>query len=216
MRTFAIAVAVWVLRAAVAVAQEPAPAAGPRGDVQFVLGGQSIRLPLAPPYDGWQGGVLYGGGGGGWYWTGHLKAQVELAANTGVRRHHYGLVPVNGQNMETQSRVSVERRSLAVAQQYQFFRNRSFHPRVGAGIDIARETRTGAYGLTLRNIATGVYQQVTPRIDGPHRRTIARPFAEIGFKSYMAQRAFVTLDSRVLIRHGIDEVLLRLGLGVDF
>jgi hypothetical protein len=62
----------------------------------------------------------------------------------------------------------------------------------------------------------GDYQQVTPRIEGPDRRTIARPFAEIGFKGYMAQQAFVTVDSRVLIRHGIDEVLLRLGFGLDF
>jgi hypothetical protein len=43
-----------------------------------------------------------------------------------------------------------------------------------------------------------------------------RPFAGFGFKSYMTPRSFFRSDVKLVFRDGIDEVLLRLGFGVDF
>ncbi len=114
--------------------------------------------------------------------------------------------------------MSVRQQSVAVAQHYQFFRNQWFHPHVGAGVDIARETTTEEYNpVIVFDSVTRVSREITPaRTEGLDHRTIARPFAEAGFKAYMTRRAFFTGDTRVMVRHGVDEVLFRVGFGVDF
>ena len=112
----------------------------------------------------------------------------------------------------------MQQQSLAVAQQYQFYRNQWFHPHVGAGVDIARETTREEYDpVFVFDTVTRISRQVSPaHTDGPEHRMIARPFAEAGFKAYMTRRAFFTGDSRLMFRKGLDEVLFRIGFGVDF
>ncbi len=112
----------------------------------------------------------------------------------------------------------MRQQSVAVAQHYQFFRNQWFHPHVGAGVDIARETTTEEYNpVIVFDSVTRVSREITPaRTEGLDHRTIARPFAEAGFKAYMTRRAFFTGDTRVMVRRGVDEVLFRFGFGVDF
>jgi hypothetical protein len=112
----------------------------------------------------------------------------------------------------------VSQRSLAVSQQYQFFRNQWFHPRVGAGVEIARERTTEEYSpiFVFDSVTRTPRQLAPPRNEGPEHRTITRPFAEAGFKAYMTRRAFFTADTRLMYRKGLDEVLFRLGFGVDF
>jgi hypothetical protein len=39
----------------------------------------------------------------------------------------------------------VRQQNVAIAQQYQFFRNQWVHPHVGAGVDLARETTREDY-----------------------------------------------------------------------
>jgi hypothetical protein len=112
----------------------------------------------------------------------------------------------------------VRQQSLAVSQHYQFFRNQWFHPHVGAGVDIARETTTEEYSpIFIFDSVTRTSRQLEPpRNEGPDHRTIARPFAEVGLKAYMTRRAFFTADTRLMYRKGLDEVLFRLGFGIDF
>ena len=53
------------------------------------------------------------------------------------------------------------------------------------------------------------------RIPGK-RSWLTRPFATFGVKAYVTPRAFVRTDLRLVFDKGIDEALVRFGLGVDF
>ena len=77
--------------------------------------------------------------------------------------------------------------------------------------------KLGTVETRIFDQATRTSRQISPaRIDGPSHDTIVRPFAELGFKGYMTRWAFFTGDTRVMFRGGIDEVLFRVGFGVDF
>lgn len=221
MKTFPIAAAAWLIGAAVAGAQEPPKVPPVRGDAHVVIGWQNLHReqPSQERYsDDWMNGIFYGGAGAGWYWTEHLKTQVDFGAGTEGRQYRYEPILVGGTTTGSSSRVSVRQQSLAVAQHYQFFRNQWFHPHVGAGLDIAREQTSEEYQpVFVFDSVTRVSRQITPaRTEGPDHRTIVRPFVETGFKAYMTRRAFFTGDTRVMFRSGVEEVLFRFGFGVDF
>ena len=82
----------------------------------------------------------------------------------------------------------------------------------------ARETTTEEYSaiFVFDSVTRTSRQLAPPRNEGPDHRTIARPFGEVGFKAYMTRRAFFTADTRLMYRKGLDEVLFRLGFGIDF
>lgn len=220
MKILSVAAVAWLLAVGAAAAQEPARTPLVRGDTHFVIGWQNLHKEQPTQhYNDWLNGIFYGGAGAGWYWTDNLKTQVDFGAGTEARQYRYEPIILNGQTTgSTSSRVDVRQQSLAVSQQYQFFRNQWFHPHVGAGIDIARETTREEYDpVFVFDPVTRVSRQVTPaRTEGPEHRTITRPFAEAGFKAYMTRRAFFTGDSRLMFRNGVDEVLFRIGFGVDF
>ena len=220
MRTSIFGLTAWLLSAVAAVAQDAGSVSPDRGDVHVVLGWQNLHKAQGLQSVGgdWLNNIFYGGAGAGWYWNDNLKTQVDVGGGTRGRQYRYDPITVNGQTTVTSSRVSVRQQSLAIAQQYQFFRNEWFHPHVGAGLDVARETTVEDYdpivifdtsGRTSRQIAAA-------RTEGPDHRMILRPFGEVGFKAYMTRRAFFTADTRLMFRHGIDEGLLRFGFGVDF
>lgn len=220
MRMYLIAAAVLLSASGPASAQEPSRTPLTRADTHFVIGWQNLNKeqPGNQNFDNWVNGIFYGGAGAGWYWTDHLKTQVDFGAGSEGQQYRYEQLFINGQTTSTSSRVHVRQQSVAVSQQYQFFRNQWFHPHVGAGVDIARERTTEEYSPIF------VFDPVTrtsrllepPRNEGPEHRTIARPFAELGFKAYMTRRTFFTADTRLMYRKGLDEVLFRLGFGVDF
>jgi len=201
-----------------AAAQESsAPVA--RGDVHFVLGWQNLhREQPQSHYNDWINRILYGGVSGGWYWTEHLKTQLDFGA--GTEGEQFRIEPVTSGVVQTlqSSRLTVREQNFAIGQQYQFFHNQWFHPHVGAGVDIARETTTEHYDPTIAfDNSTRTSRLIAPeRVEGPTSRVIARPFVETGFKAYMTRRAFFTSDMRLMVRGGIDEVLFRLGFGIDF
>jgi len=221
MKTFPLATAVWLLGATLAGAQEPSRAPLARGDAHAVIGWQNLRKeqPGESLGNDWLNAIVFGGVGAGWYWTDHLKTQVDFGGGTEARQYRYEPFIVGGQTSgSTSSRLTVQQQSVAIAQHYQFFRNQWVHPHVGIGVDIARETTREEYDpVYVFDPVTRVSRQVTPtRIEGPEHRTIARPFGEAGFKAYMTKRAFFTGDMRLMVKSGIDEVLFRFGFGVDF
>ena len=219
MKTFSFAAAMWLLASGPALAQEPPRGPLTRGDAHFVIGWQNLHKEQPTQhYNDWVNGIFYGGAGAGWYWTDNLKTQVDFGAGTEARQYRYESIVVNGQTTSSSSRLNVQQQSVAIAQHYQFFRNQWFHPHVGAGIDIARETTTEDYDpVFVFDPVTRVSRQITPPIrEGPEHRVIARPFAEAGFKAYMTRQAFFTGDSRLMFRSGLEEVLFRIGFGVDF
>ena len=219
MKTFPLAAIAWLLAVGVGAAQEPARVPLERGDVHIAIGWQNLHKEQPQQrYNNWLNGIFYGGTGAGWYWSDHLKTQVDFGAGTRGRQYRYEQFVVNGQTTVAQSRVSVNQQSVAVAQHYQFFENQWFHPHVGAGVDLARETTREEYDqVVVFDPVTRGSRLVSPqRTEGPEHRFVARPFGEVGLKAYMTRRAFFTADSRLMFRHGVDEVLFRLGFGVDF
>lgn len=222
MRTFLFAIGALLLVAGSADAQAEVPAAQPRADFHAVIGWQNLRQDRGrdtfDTFNNWSNGIFYGGAGAGWHWTDHFKTQVDVGAGTLGRHYRYRALTINGVQTSSSSRVAVRQSSVAVSQQYQFFRNQWFHPRLGAGLDIARETRREEFQPVFTyDPVTRTSRQVSPaRIEGPSHDTIVRPFGELGFKGYMTRRAFFTGDVRLMVRGGIDEVLFRIGFGVDF
>lgn len=219
MRIFPVVFLLWLAGPAAAAQAQDAPA-GPvsRSDVHFVLGWQNLHEPDSNNFNDWINGILFGGVGAGWYWTDHLKTQVDFGGGTQGHQYRYEPRFAGGTDSTEFSRLSIRQTSLAIGQQYQFFRNQWFHPHVGGGVDIARETTTEEYDPVFTfDQATRTTRQVSPaRVEGPEHRFIARPFVQTGFKAYMTQRAFFTGDMRLMVRHGIDEVLFRAGFGIDF
>jgi hypothetical protein len=198
------------------------PAAVPpstRADVHVVAGWQNLHKEQPQQsYNDWMNGIFYAGAGAGWYWNDHLKTQVDFGAGTKGRQYRYEQIFVDGSSGYRSSRVSVNQQSLAIGQQFQFFRNAWFHPHVGAGIDLARETTTTEFEAAfVYDNVTRVSRQIAARhTEGPESRFVARPFLETGFKAYMTRRAFFTSDARVKFRSSVDDVTFRFGFGVDF
>jgi hypothetical protein len=160
---------------------------------------------------------FFGGGGAGWYWTDHLKTELDLGAGTAVQAYRVTPVTINGRTHYVSAQSRLARRMIGVSQQYQFFRNVWFHPHIAAGANVTWEKSTdGIHPIVI-------YDPVLPprvveggRTDGPKTDVTVRPFLATGFKAYVTQHGFFRTDLRVAFRSGADEVLLRIGFGVDF
>jgi hypothetical protein len=219
MKAIPLAAAAWLL-AATASAQQPAPVPAVRADAQILLGWENLHRPQPASGYGndWLNAIVYAGAGASWYWNDNLKTQVDVGGSTRGRQYRYETILSAGQLVPLVSRVSVQQQSLTLAQQYQFFHNQWFHPRVGVGIDIARETTRTEYApiYPFGDATRLPGQSSPPGTAAPSRRFVARPFAETGFKAYMTRRVFFTGDARLMFRGGADEVLFRGGFGIDF
>jgi len=76
----------------------------------------------------------------------------------------------------------------------------SLEPVAFRGTDRGLEARTGA-----------------PPERFPKRTEVhARPFAGLGFKAYMSPRSYFRTDLKFVIDGGVEEVMMRFGIGVDF
>jgi hypothetical protein len=215
MKAFTLAAALLASAATAAAQTVPAP---PRSDVHFVAGWQNLHEPQPQgTYNNWINDMAFGGAGAGWYWNDHLKTQVDLSAATRGRQYRYSQVTTGSSQTLEISRLSIDRRSLAVGQQYQFFRNQWFHPHVGAGLDFGFETRREEYEPTvIYDTVTRVSRLIPGRTEGPEHRLVVRPFVETGFKAYMTRRAFFLSDARLTFSREIDQAVFRFGFGVDF
>jgi hypothetical protein len=168
------------------------------------------------PYNDWYNRAAFVGIGGGWYWTDHLKTEVDGGVSSRVTLRVYSNVNEPTRQVLTQSEYAFSTRRIGVAQQYQFGRNAWFHPWVSAGVDVTWEQIDEDEEIITTFDQTRQWR--TERGPGEPRRTevSARPFAALGFKTYLAPRTFFRTDMKFVFHGGVDEVLLRFGLGVDF
>ena len=206
---------------ATAFAQTAAPSAVVRGDATGTVGWLNVNKSALSDQDGndWFNRGLYGGAAAGWYWTDHHKTEVEVAASNkaqfwAFRRYVVGNVTAYGS-----SRYTFSTRRMAIGEHYQFFRNAWFHPHVAAGVDLTWETATenSEPVIAYPTAPGGQPRVIRPEVmTGPDTTLRVRPFGEVGFKAYMTPRGFFRSDLRLLARHGIDEVQLRFGFGMDF
>lgn len=177
-----------------------------------------MRVPHDPALRGqdWHSGGL-AGGSAGWYWTDHLKTELDVWAGSEETAYRYSERFVNGRPLFTNVRSRFRHRALGAAQHYQFFRNAWFHPFLGAGLSVTWERRVDFHDQVVSFDSSGravVIEQ--SRTEGPDTDVVVRPFVTGGFKAYITKRAFFRSDVRVTFRGGADEVSARAGLGIDF
>lgn len=223
MKLFLIAAAMLLAAALPATAQASSPAALQplvRGDAAGTVGwlsGNQDKVPNENSND-WYNTGLYGGVQLGWHWTEHHKAQIEAGITNAIDFRTYGPVYVDAIPNWRASEFTFSLRRVAIGEHYQFFRNAWVHPHVGAGVDLTWERSIErADPVTGYDPVTRGSRLIRPGATfGPTTTLRVRPYVETGFKAYMSPRAFFRGDARVLLRDGLEEVLLRCGFGVDF
>jgi hypothetical protein len=198
-----------------AAAQDRKPLA--RGDVAGTAGWMAVNTTELGSYNNWDGQGFFTVGAG-WYWTDHLKTDVEIGASTTTQTYRSTPIDIGGQRQFVSSLIRFSSTRVAMIQRYQFGRNQWFHPSLGAGIDVVRES------YSQRDEPIFAYDQITRQgrlvRDGvqhtDEEETDARALVVGGFKAYLTPRTFFIGDMRVAFASRPEDVLLRVGFGVDF
>src|SRR5262245_29279383 len=135
------------LTASIAAAQEPAPALilGPASPSRWDATAHVVWLGERRPdpsiqWDQWFN-VASGGGIVGYYWTSHLKTELDISTSTEGERYTFETIPVPGQTIPLFLQRDHETRFTTASAGVigQFFEDAWFHPVVGAGIELLRE-----------------------------------------------------------------------------
>ncbi|HKY22596.1 MAG TPA: hypothetical protein VJM31_15390 [Vicinamibacterales bacterium] len=180
----------------------------PRNDAAFSIGwaGSQIRFPHTDPrrpsYELWRSSLLLGVSGGH-YWTDHLKTDVEAGWYRTPERENYQDVVIDGRRTLVSSTYRIRDARLAIGQSFQFGRNASVHPYVGAGAEISRRS------VDLEPVLPGR----TPIVE---TSTLVRPFVKAGAKMYASEKLFFVTDLKVGFNRDLDHVLWKIGVGFDF
>lgn len=202
-----------VLWSAAASAQE-----FPRWDVSGEVGWlSSNQSDIGPEWNEWYdepvGGALLGR-----YVGPHLKTELRFAFGGEARIYEQEPIVVPGQPFPIfRSREHILRKtSLGGSVHYQIFENQWFHPQLGAGLEIARETdRTLAPELRVSSRDPGRPLIVPPLAETRRVDWTARPFVTGGFKWYVNDRGFIRSDLRVAFGDEVADVTWSAGIGVD-
>jgi hypothetical protein len=217
----ATAAAVSALLVAASVsAQTVRPEPVARADVLGAFGWLNVNRADLQPYDDWGNDwvneIALIGGGFGWYWTDHLKTEIDGGVSSAATQYGPSVILVAGRPQYGYSRYTFSSRQLAISQQYQFFRNVWFHPHLSVGVDLTWE-KTSREDEAVYAYDPNTRQPVAERRTFPTDTDLrALPFAEAGFKAYMTERSFFRTDMRLSFSGGIERVLFRFGFGADF
>ena len=198
------------------------PASGPvvaaRPDLSASIGWLNVDKSGLDEYNDWYNRGVQGAVAFGWYWTPHLKTEIEPSASTRVEFDGSRDALINGRSAHVVSEFGFSTRRLTLSQQYQFGENAWFHPHLAAGVDFNWEKSS-------RTDQVVYFYDPLPRqppviLQNGARTTETelhiRPLVAAGFKAYVTPRTFVRSDVRLLIGDRIEEVLVRFGFGVDF
>src|SRR3954471_23230758 len=100
MKTFSVVLVALLAGSSAAAAQESPSAPVARGDLHFVVGWQNLhREQPQSHYDDWINNIVYGGAGAGWYWTDHLKTQLDFGG--GTEGEQFRIEPVTSGTVQT-------------------------------------------------------------------------------------------------------------------
>jgi len=213
-----------ILAAALAIAGHAVPAtaqdvANPltRADVWAGVGWHHAHVEEAGEYDDWYHRSASGTVSAGWYFTNHLKTEVDLGGTSQGRVNVFSGAFLDGEQSARYGWITQSTRMLGVTGQYQFFENAWFHPYLGAGLDLVREKQQEQLQPVL------VFDRITQRsrVVEPAREESAtnilvRPAASMGFKAYMTRRTYFRTDARLRFSDRIEDVIVRFGVGLDF
>lgn len=184
------------------------PAEPARWDVSGDVGWLSRnKSDIAPDWNDWYD-VPGGGLSVGYYWTPHLKTDVRLAFSGEGRVHQEERIVIPGAPFpgfrlrEHRFRTA----TLGAGIAYQFFENQWFHPYLGGGLEMLRES----HQQFAHDRNTG------GTLDSVRVSWAARPFAAGGFKWYVNEHGFVRSDLRLSVGSGgVSHVGWTAGIGVD-
>ena len=181
------------------------------------MGWQNLRSEPSETRNDWINSIALADAAAGWYWTEHLRTQIDAGIGTAGRAYRIVEVPSGTRANYRSIQTEVRPLTFAVSQQYQFFHNAVFHPHLGAGVLIRTERRREQYSpLADFNPVTGQSVVIEPAHTALRSRTDVAALADVGFKAYLSQRAFFATDARFTIRRNVDGFLLRFGFGIDF
>jgi hypothetical protein len=192
--------------------------AGPvtRADAWAGLGWHHARIAEEGEYDDWYHRSLSGTAGAAWYWTDHFRTEIDLGATSGGQVFVFEPLVVNRQQTGRYGFITHRTRTLGLTQHYQFFRNVWFHPYIGAGLDLVRETKEERLEPVQLFDRFGPGPVIEPAHEESSRRFMVRPAASLGFKAYLSSRAYFRSDARIGVRQRIEDVIVRFGFGIDF
>jgi opacity protein-like surface antigen len=222
--TFALALAA-LISASNATAQDSrrtptvtiAPASPSRWDAVAHVTWLGERLSQPIDWDRWYG-VGSGGADIGYYWTPHLKMELDVATSTKGETYTYEQIPLPGSPIPSFVQRDHEFRvtTASAGMNAQFFENAWVHPFIGAGVELVREREhieTTAPLLFTRDgrpVSLTAPEEIRVRYSG-------RPFVGTGFKGYVSERVFIRTDVRTSwSSDGVTAVAWRTGIGVDF
>jgi opacity protein-like surface antigen len=185
-----------------------------RWDAAFHIGWLGVnKAEIAPEWNNWYGATSVGGSAG-YYPTPHIKIELDIARGTQGRVYSFPASYVAGRPREDEFRTTTATGIIA----YQFLDNSWFHPFVGAGVDVVRES-------ARVNLPEYIFwlTPTAPRVIAPAQITDwdasvkARPMVSTGFKWYVSERAFVRSELRAAFSSKRTESLeWRSGFGFDF
>lgn len=203
------------LAASGAVAQTP-----PRvthADAAGSIGWITASTSQLSDYEDWSNS-FFAAATAGWYWTDHLKTEVDAGVSTAAELNAVTTLNQNGRTSWRVSHYRISTRRLGVSQQYQAFRNAWFHPHLAAGVELNWETtRQSDDPVVIFDEATRQQRLITDARTLPSRTDLhVRPFAAGGFKAYLPERAFFRTDMRLVLDSGVRDVVVRFGFGADF
>jgi hypothetical protein len=161
--------------------------------------------------------VASGGGILGYYWTPHLKTEIDISTSTQDEIYSVEPIALPGTNtlfaLQRDHEFRVTTASVGLVGQ--FFDNTWVHPFVSAGVEIVRareHVETTVPFVSPRTPALPIVTEPETIV-----RLAARPFAAAGLKVYVSQRAFIRTDVRTSwSRDGLAALAWQSGVGVDF
>jgi hypothetical protein len=214
MRTLAIAVFVTVLNPTAAWCQtQGSRLPWSHGDVTASAGFYGVnhfipRNDFTSDRD-WEAS-LFKGLGAGFYWSEHLKTEIEAGWPGPTEGYGYfSSRAADGSSVFTSEEHTFHAFTASVGQLYQFGRNSFVHPFVGAGVSVTRER--DEIERTTQTSRGPLHTDV-----GDTTSVRARPFVTTGLKAYVSDRAFFRGDVKIDFRNRVEQMVWRVGFGVDF
>lgn len=219
MRTLAITLVVFGMHTTAAMCQTTTSRLS-RADLTATVGSFSANHTEVAEYGGWAH-TFFGGLGAGYYWTDHLRSEIDVAWTSQGEVYGTESLRVSTDPFARAYTVHYYRDvNVSVAQAYQFGRNAWVHPFLSAGVDIDREkheTERPAQTLSIRSPGGAIVQNITlPALEQTETTVHARPFASAGFKAYLTDRAFFRAELKFGFGDRVERVLWKAGFGVDF
>jgi hypothetical protein len=196
------------------LAQDSAPVLR-RSEVTASTGWIGAEYGLSE-YDQWHAS-LFGGLSVGHYGTDHLKTEVEAGWLSKATARDYEEIQIGADRVYAASDYTFKDFRLSLSQSVQFGRNAWVHPFLGVGVDLdvlrSHEIRPAQQGFVL---TSGSQRVAIPAMEESETTVRGVPFFKGGFKMYVSERAFVLQEFKFGVADGLNHVLWKTGLGIDF